>query len=403
MRPLCPLRHGGPDERGSPVGLFDSIRGELIDIIEWTDDSRDTMVWRFPRHDNEIKMGAQLVVRESQNAVFINEGRLADVYPPGTYTLETQNMPVLSTLKGWKYGFDSPFKAEVYFVNTRQFTDMKWGTKNPVMVRDPEFGPVRLRAFGGFSARVVDPARFLTELVGTDPNFRTEEIEDHLRQMIVGRFGPALAKASARTPVLDLAAGQEDIGDKVAAALSVDLADMGLEIPRFIIENVSLPEEVEEALDKRTQMGILGDMGEYQRFQAANALEDSSQHGGGVSDAMSMGMGMAAAQQMAQSMQQPAPQQPAPQPAPQQAPQQAPGGAAVPPPLPGAQQWFVGAGGQQQGPFGPEQLQGMAAQGALTRETLVWSEGMAQWTAAGQVPQLAGLFSAAPPPLPPQA
>ncbi|WP_017626147.1 SPFH domain-containing protein [Nocardiopsis chromatogenes] len=379
------------------MGLFDSIRGELIDIIEWTDDSRDTMVWRFPRHDNEIKMGAQLIVRESQNAVFINEGRLADVYPPGTYTLQTQNMPVLSTLKGWKYGFDSPFKAEVYFVNTRQFTDMKWGTKNPVMVRDPEFGPVRLRAFGGFSARVADPGRFLTELVGTDPNFRTEEIEDHLRQMIVGRFGPALAKASARTPVLDLAAGQEDIGDKVAAVLSVDLADLGLEIPRFIIENVSLPEEVEEALDKRTQMGILGDMGEYQRFQAANALENSSQHPGGASDAMSMGMGMAAAQQMAQSMQQPAPQQAAPQQAPAQA------GAAVPPPLPGGQQWYVGADGRQMGPFGAEQLQGMAAQGTLTQETLVWSEGMAQWTAAGQVPQLANLFGAVPPPLPPQA
>ena len=147
------------------MGLIDKLKGELIDIIEWLDDSRDTMVWRFPRYENEIKMGAKLVVRESQVAVFVNEGTIADAYPPGTYSLETQNMPILSTLKGWKYGFHSPFKAEVYFVNTRQFTDMKWGTPNPVIVRDPEFGMVRLRAFGAYSARVVDAPKLLRELV----------------------------------------------------------------------------------------------------------------------------------------------------------------------------------------------------------------------------------------------
>src|SRR3954464_11007889 len=199
------------------MGLMDKLRGEFIDIIEWLDDSRDTILWRFPRYDNEIKMGAKLVVRESQTAVFVNEGQIADAYTPGTYTLETQNLPILSTLKGWKYGFHSPFKAEVYFVSTRQFTDMKWGTQNPVILRDAEFGMVRLRAFGAFSARVVDPPKLLRELVGTDPQFRTEEVQEYLRQMIVGRFGTALATAGV--PMLDLAAHQAAIGTKLAGVL----------------------------------------------------------------------------------------------------------------------------------------------------------------------------------------
>src|SRR3954468_24426901 len=185
------------------MGLMDKLRGELIDIIEWLDSSRDTMVWRFPRYENEIKMGAKLVVRESQAAVFVNEGTVAAVFAPGTYPLETQNLPILSDLKGWKYGFRSPFKAEVYFANTRLFTDMKWGTQNPVIVRAPEFGMVRLRAFGAYSARVTEPVKLLRELVGTDPQFRTEEVQEYLRQMIVGRLGNALA--TARVPVLDLA------------------------------------------------------------------------------------------------------------------------------------------------------------------------------------------------------
>jgi len=171
------------------MGLIDKIRGEFIDIVEWLDDSRDTFVWRFPRHDNEIKMGAQLVVRESQTAVFVNEGQIADVFRPGTYTLETQNLPILSTLKGWKYGFHSPFKAEVYFVTTRLFTDMKWGTQNPVIVRDPVYGPVRLRAFGAYAAHVADPRTLVTELAGTDARFRTEEIQEYLRQTLVARLG----------------------------------------------------------------------------------------------------------------------------------------------------------------------------------------------------------------------
>lgn len=381
------------------MGLWDKLRGELIDIIEWLDDSRDTIVWRFPRYNNEIKMGAKLVVRESQVALFVNEGTLADLYPPGTHTLETENMPILSTLKGWKYGFNSPFKAEVYFVNTRQFTDMKWGTQNPVILRDPEFGMARLRAFGTFAARVVDPPALLRELVGTDPQFRTEEVQDYLRQMIVSRLGSALANAGV--PLLDLATRQAEIGARLAGVLSEDLASIGIQIPTFIIENISVPPEVEQALDKRTQMGIVGDLNQYTQFQAANAMEQAaSTPGGGLGEGLGLGMGIAAGQRMAASLGPTPPPTPAPQAAPQAAP--APPAAVAPPPLPVPDQWFLGVGGQQVGPFDAAGLAAQVSAGTLTPATLVWKQGMAQWTAAGQVPELAPILASTPPPLPPQ-
>jgi membrane protease subunit (stomatin/prohibitin family) len=370
---------------------MDKLRGEFIDIVEWLDDSRDTMVWRFPRHENEIKMGAKLVVRESQTAVFVNEGTIADEFTPGTYTLQTQNMPILSTLKGWKYGFESPFKAEVYFVNTRQFTDMKWGTQNPVIVRDPEFGAVRLRAFGTFSARIVDATKLLTELVGTDPQFRTEEVREYLRQIIVSRLGTALA--AAKVPLLDLAAQQGSIGLTLAGALSEDLASVGIAIPTFIIENISVPPEVEEALDKRSQMGIIGNLDRYTQFQAANAVEDAANNpGGGAGAGFGLGLGMAAGQRVASSMAPGAATGMAGGPG---ATGAAPGGAATPPPLPG-EQWFVGVGGERQGPFGLTELASR-----LTPTTLVWRAGMPQWVPAQQVPELAQLLASIPPPLPP--
>ncbi|MEU7758443.1 MULTISPECIES: SPFH domain-containing protein [Micromonospora] len=378
------------------MGLMDKLRGELIDIIEWLDDSRDTIVWRFPRYQNEIKMGAKLVVRESQTAVFVNEGKIADVFTPGTYTLETRNLPILSTLKGWKYGFNSPFKAEVYFVNTRQFTDMKWGTQNPVILRDAEFGVVRVRAFGAFAARVVDASRLLRELVGTDPQFRTEEVQEYLRQLMVGRLGGALATAGV--PLLDLAAHQDAIGRRLAAVLTEELAEVGIAIPKFVIENVSVPPEVEQALDKRTSMGAVGDLDRYTRFQAANAMEAAANNPGGEAGAgIGLGLGMAMGQQMARTMgggaaTQPAPAQPAPaQPA-----------AAEPPPLPGQAQWYVGVGGQRQGPYDLGALAEQANAGALGADTLVWRTGMAQWQPAGQVPELASVLASVPPPLPPQ-
>ncbi|HEX7659534.1 MAG TPA: SPFH domain-containing protein [Pseudonocardiaceae bacterium] len=379
------------------MGIFDKIRGEFIDIIEWTDDSRDTIVWRFPRYDNEIKMGARLTVRESQAAVFVNEGRVADAFPPGMYTLETQNMPILSTLKGWKYGFQSPFKAEVYFVNTRQFTDLKWGTQNPVIVRDPEFGMVRLRAFGAFSLRVVQPAALLGELAGTDPQFRTEEVSEFLRQLIVGKLAPALA--SSGVPMLDLATQQGSIGDRLATALSLELHSMGLEIPKFIIENISLPPEVEAAIDKRSQMGVLGNLDQYARFQTANAIENASLNEGAGGAGVGIGLGMGLGETAAAAMRQQYPQAPAQQyqqvaPTPQQ-----PG----PPPLPPVEQWFLGANGQQLGPFDRNGLAQQLSAGTLTANTLVWRNGMTGWAPAGQVPELAPLFGAVPPPLPPRA
>jgi membrane protease subunit (stomatin/prohibitin family) len=371
------------------VGLWDKLKGELVDIIEWTDDSRDTIVWRFPRYENEIKMGAKLVVRESQAAVFVNEGQIADVYVPGTHELTTQNMPILSTLKGWKYGFESPWKAEVYFVNTRQFTDMKWGTQNPVIVRDPEFGAVRLRAFGGFALRVVDPAKLLRELVGTDPQFRTEEVQEYLRQMIVGRLGNALA--TAQVPLLDLASQQLTIGNTLASVLSDDLSGIGVQIPTFIIENISVPPEVEAALDKRTSIGVVGNLDQYSKFQAANAMEDAANNEGGAGQSFGLGLGMAAGQQAFQAMNQPAAAAP---------PAAVPAG---PPPLPTQEQWYVGVGAERAGPFDAAALSAQAAAGTLTTASLVWKAGMTAWTPAGQVPELGAAFAAVPPPLPPQA
>ncbi|MGH3426562.1 MAG: SPFH domain-containing protein, partial [Mycobacteriales bacterium] len=341
---------------------------------------------RFPRHDNEIKMGAKLTVRESQVAVFINEGKVADSYPPGMYTLQTQNMPILSTLKGWKYGFDSPFKAEAYFVNTRQFTDMKWGTQNPVIVRDAEFGMVRIRAFGAFSLRVTDAPALLRELAGTDPQFRTEEVSEYLRQIIVGRLGSALATAGV--PVLDLATQQAQIGDRLAGVLSQELASVGIAIPKFVIENISLPPEVEAALDKRTQMGVVGNLDQYTKFQSANAIEDAASNpGGGAGEGLGVGLGMALGQRMAANIGN-TDQRQAPEPA-------------GPPPLPSTgQEWYLGVGGQRVGPVDLAGLGQQVTAGTLTPSTLVWRQGMPQWIAAGQVPELASLLASVPPPLP---
>ncbi|MEV4598928.1 SPFH domain-containing protein [Amycolatopsis sp. NPDC049253] len=388
------------------MGIFDKIRGEFIDIIEWTDDSRDTIVWRFPRYDNEIKMGAKLTVRESQAAVFVNEGQVADAYAPGLHTLQTQNMPILSTLKGWKYGFNSPFKAEVYFVNTRQFTDLKWGTQNPIILRDPEFGMVRLRAFGGYAVRVIEPVALLKELAGTDPQFRTEEVSEYLRQMIIGKLGPAIA--AAKVPMLDLVTQQDRIGGAIANALNLELHANGIEISKFIIENISVPPEVEAAMDKRTQMGVVGDLDQYTKFQSANAIEAAANNQGGAGEGLGIGLGMALGQRAAgpqgapQQYQQPQPQY---QPQPQQYQQQPPSGPTpqMPPPLPQSEQWFLGANGQQLGPFDRSQLGQQISSGTLTRETLVWKSGMPQWTPASQVPEVSPLFGATPPPLPPQS
>lgn len=366
------------------MGLWEKLKGELVDIVEWLDDDRETMVYRFQRYQNEIKYGAQLVVRESQAAVFVNEGQLADVFAPGTYTLDTQNLPILSTLRGWAYGFHSPFKAEVYFVSTRTFTDRKWGTKNPIMLRDPEFGPVRLRAFGTFAIKVKDPATFIRQIVGTDGRFNVDEIGEQLRDMVVARFGDVLGES--KIPVLDLAGNYDELGRFITGRIQSDFDAFGLQVVMLLVENISLPAEVEQALDKRTSMGVVGNLQAYTQFQAANAIGDAAKTPGGLAGAgVGMGMGLAMGGQMAQALG--AGQQPA-------------GGPGTPPPLTAAAAYFAAIDGKQAGPFDLNGLQAQAAAGRLTGDTLVWKNGMAQWTPAGQVAELAGILGSVPPPLP---
>lgn len=317
--------------------LWDKITSQLIEIIQWLDDSHDTLVWRFPVRGQEIKNGAKLVVREGQSAIFVNEGKLADVFEPGTYTLTTQNLPILATLKGWKYGFNSPFKAEVYFVNKTQVTDLKWGTQNPIMLRDPEFGPIRLRAFGTFAVRVGDGAKFLRDVVGTDGEFDISEIVGQLKRSLVSRFTSALGRSGI--PALDLASNYDEIAAKLKPTLDQDFEELGLQLSKFFIENISLPPAVEKVLDKRTEMGILGNMQQYTQYQMANAIPDAARTpnslaGAGMGLAAGMAMGGQMAGQMVPGMypQQGYPQQGQPQHgySPQQGypPQQAPMAAA---------------------------------------------------------------------------
>ncbi|MEL7468817.1 MAG: SPFH domain-containing protein [Pseudomonadota bacterium] len=384
--------------------IWDMLKGEFIDVIDWTDDTRDTMVCRFQRRDNAIKYGAKLTVREGQAAVFIHEGQLADVFQPGLYQLETNNMPIMTTLQSWDHGFSSPFKSEIYFVSTRRFQDLKWGTKNPIMMRDPEFGPVRMRAFGTYSIRVADPGLFLQEVVGTDGEFTVDEVQFQLRNVVVSRFSNALA--SSGIPVLDLAANTDQMADYLQKRIAPEIAAYGIEIPALLVENVSLPEAVEQAMDKRTSMGVIGDLGKYAQFQAAESMRAAAENpgagGNGMGAGLGMGMGMAMANAMGGGFTSPwgqAPQQP------QQPAAPAPAAAAPPPPPPPAVEvvYHIAENGQTTGPFSLARLGRMVGEGTFSRETLVWSAGMQGWTAAGEVDALARLFTVAPPPPPPPA
>ena len=271
---------------------------QFIEVIEWLDESKDTLLYRFPVAGQEIKNGAQLIVRESQAAVFVFEGQVADVFTPGRYTVEGGNTPILSKLGAWKYGFNSPIKSEVYFVNTKQFTDMKWGTSNPIMLRDADFGIVRLRAFGAYSLRVADPGEFIKQIAGTNAQFQTEDIDGQLKRAIVTEFSDALGEM--KIPALDLAAQYKELGEAIRAKINEDFRGYGLEVTKFYIENISLPPEVEEAMDKRASMGALGDAQKYMQFQAADALRDAAQNeGGGAGLGAGLGAGFAVGGQMA--------------------------------------------------------------------------------------------------------
>ena len=282
------------------MGLMDYLKTQFLEIIQWEDDSRDTISFRYPDMDKEIKRGAQLIVRESQVAQFIYLGQFGDTFGPGKWTLTTDNIPILSTLKGWKYGLESPFKADVYFVNTRLFTGNKWGTANPIMMRDPDFGVVRVRAYGTYDFHVIDTKLFLKEVAGTDDHFRLDEFSDTMRSRIVSVFSDALA--SAKVPVLDVAARYQDLGEALLPLINPAVsAKYGLEISSFIVENVSVPPEVEQAIDKRSSMAAVGNLNDYVKFQMAEGMA-KGEAGGMASSAAQLGAGLAMGQQMAQAL-----------------------------------------------------------------------------------------------------
>ncbi|WP_425101663.1 SPFH domain-containing protein [Tropicibacter sp. S64] len=368
------------------MGILDFLSGQFIDVIEWTDDTRDTMVWRFERQGHEIKYGAKLTVRESQAAVFVHEGQLADVFTPGLYMLETNNMPIMTSLQHWDHGFKSPFKSEVYFVSTNRFTDLKWGTKNPIMLRDPEFGPTRIRAFGTYTIKVADPALFMREIVGTDGEFTMDEVSGQIRNIIVQEFSNAIAKSGI--PVLDMAANTGEVGKLIAQAIDPVIAGYGLTLPELYIENISLPPAVEKALDDRTSRGIQGNLDDYMKYKAADAMAA----GGGMSEGVGMGMGAAMGMQMGQQM------GAAMAPSPASSGAQ---GAAVPPPPPVEHVWHIAENGQTKGPFSRADLGRMVSTGELKRETHVWTQGQDGWKRANDVAELAQLFTVMPPPPPP--
>ena len=379
------------------MGLWDKLTGELVDIVEWTEDDPDVLVHRFERYNNEIKNGAKLTVREGQLAIMVNEGQLgkgqlADVFKPGMYELTTQNLPLLSTLKGWKHGFDSPFRAEVYFFNTRLFNDCKWGTPGPALMRDPEFGAVRVTAFGIYSIRIKDPKTVLVDLVGTKAVFVRQDVEDNLRGKVGSRIKEVMPGIGVA--VIDLNSKITEVGDKLKGALSPDFEKMGFELNEIQVQSISLPEEVEKAIDEQGAMRAVGNMGQYAQYQAAKSMREAANNQGAAGAMMGIGVGGMLNQGMGGLFNQPQTNQPV-------GIGQAPGAAAAPPPLPQAPKFFVAIGGAQQGPFDAEALRSHLANGSVTRDSLVWRQGMAGWTKAGEVADLASLFAEAPPPLPP--
>ncbi|MBD0779438.1 SPFH domain-containing protein [Maribacter sp. ANRC-HE7] len=377
------------------MSLFDEIKNKLshefIDIIEWMDTSNDTIVHRFERYQNEIKNNAKLIVREGQTAVFVNEGQLADVFTPGTYTLSTKNLPILTTLKGWKYGFNSPFKAEVYFVNTRLFTDEKWGTKNPFILSDERFGLVEIRAFGTYSFRINDPGKFVVDVVGTDGNFTNYEVNEHLKSLIVTRFTDTVGEANL--PIELYAANTSELSETCQDVMQPEFGRVGIELEKFYIENVSMPEELKKEIFEYSRLDKL-DMTKLAQFKAAKAMEAAAKNEGGTAGAgMGMGMGFVLAQQMGSMMGQPTSQQPF-----GGQPQQV---ASVPPPMPTQVLYHYAVNGQQGGPVTFDKLKELFASRTINRDTLIWKQGMADWVALKDVEELKVFLGGnTPPPLP---
>jgi membrane protease subunit (stomatin/prohibitin family) len=351
------------------VTIREFIADELIDIVDWLDESGDTMVYRFARPKNEIKNGAQLIVRPGQLALFVDQGNIADVFRPGRHTLTAGNLPLLSTIRGWKYGFDSPFKAEVVFVNTKQFTNHKWGTSNPVIVRDPQLGAVRLRAFGTYALRVKNPGRFVQEIVGTNSIFSVEDIVGQLRDLVVARFSSVMAETP--TSVLELAAHYKDLGTRVQQRVASEFEQYGLELTQLVVENVSLPSEVESALDARAKMTVIGNLDQYAKLQGAEALRDAARNqNGGAGAGVGLGMGLVMGQRAGGGTNG----------TPSASPDE-------PPPLPQSD-WYFASGGIRHGPVDLALLRHQMSAGTITRDTLIWRRGMANWLPASAVPEL---------------
>ncbi|MBC6997785.1 SPFH domain-containing protein [Cytophaga sp. FL35] len=375
------------------MDIFNEIKKKLshefIDIIEWLDNTNDTIVHRFERYQNEIKNNAKLIVREGQTAVFVNEGQLADVFSPGTYTLNTKNLPILTTLKGWKYGFDSPFKAEVYFVNTRLFTDEKWGTKNPIMLSDNRFGLVEIRAYGTYSFKISDPGKFVVDVVGTDGNFTSYEVNEHLKSLIVTRFTDTVGEANL--PIELYAANTTELSQTCQEVMQPEFDRVGIELEKFYIENVSMPEDLKKEIFEYSRLDKL-DMVKLSQFKAAKAMEAAAKNEGGTAGAgMGMGMGFVLAQQMGQMMNPQSNQNSASQSQP----------SAVPPPMPSQMLYYYAVNGLQNGPVGIDRLRELFASRAINRDTLVWKQGMGDWSALKDIDELKSFLGGnTPPPLP---
>ncbi|PWJ33672.1 SPFH domain-containing protein [Sediminitomix flava] len=390
------------------MGFFD--RNIFIDIIEWLPENDDLIVYKYDRHDNEIKNGAQLIVRESQVAVIIEQGQFADVFYPGTHTLSTENIPLLSDLRGWKHGFDSPFVTEVYYINTKFITDLGWGTPNEIMLRDADFGIVRISAYGSYHVKVNDPVTFLKEVSGVEDAFTTEMLDEKLMPFVLSNFTDTLGEA--KVPALDLAMKYKEIGDECEVLLQTKFDQFGIEIANFIVENISLPESVQEAIDQRASMGAIGNMNTYQQYQMGNAMGnvgEGNSEGGSVNstinDAMQMGMNMGMASNMINQMM--GMQRNAQAPQNQQAPPPVPSGPGAPPPVPGAApsqlSFHISSNGSQYGPYTLDQLKQYVAEGRVNKDTMVWREGMPAWAPMGTHTETASLFGgmATPPPPPP--
>ena len=372
------------------MGIMNFIKNQLIDIVEWPEETPGVLVHRFERAGNEIKRGAKLVVRPGQSAVFVNEGQIADKFEPGTYSLETKNLPILTTILSLPYGFNSWHKAEVYFIKRTEQLDRKWGTSQPITMRDADFGRIRIRAFGNYSYRVGMTDNMLQRFVGAKSEFKAEELEKQIQLKAISEFSDSLGEL--QIPALDLVSQYNEIGDRVKQNLQPLMNDMGLELLTFTVGNISLPEEVNAAIDKAGAINSLGGMQGYTQMKAADAMGDmaKNQGTGGTMMGMMLGgnLGAFAGQQVFQQPQQQQYQQPQQQMAP-------------PPPPPPAPMFYVAVNGQQQGPFNIQQLQGMIAGGGFGPNSLVWTAGMSGWQAASTVAALSGLFGPVPPPPPP--